>query len=111
MGNGTSYVHVHASRGTIRVTLSSVVANVEAADNPGCRGPRPVQSADATGPPSTPRLNHPGRARHRRRTWRARPRPDQTCPRDTACRGRLHSHQLMNRASHVISVPQQASRA
>jgi hypothetical protein len=50
MGDGTSYVRVHASRGTIRVTLSSVVANVDATDNPGCRSPRPVQSADARGP-------------------------------------------------------------
>jgi hypothetical protein len=50
MGDSTSYVRVHASRGTIRVTLTSVVANMDATDNPGCRGPRPVQSADATGP-------------------------------------------------------------
>lgn len=50
MGDGTSYVRVHASRGTIRVTLTAVVANMDATDSPGCRGPRPVQAVDANGP-------------------------------------------------------------
>jgi hypothetical protein len=50
MGDGTSYVRVHASRGTIRVTLTSGVANMDATDSPGCHGPRPVQARDANGP-------------------------------------------------------------
>jgi len=50
MGDGTSYVRVHASRGSIRVTLTVVVANMDATGNPSCRGPRPVQAADANGP-------------------------------------------------------------
>ena len=50
MGDGTSYVRVHASRGTIHVTLTAVVANMDATDNPGCRGPQSVQAADANGP-------------------------------------------------------------
>jgi hypothetical protein len=50
MGDGTSYVRVHASRGTIRVTLTAVVANMDATVNPGRRSPRPVQGADANGP-------------------------------------------------------------
>jgi hypothetical protein len=50
IGDGTGYVRVHASRGTIRVTLTAVVASLDATDNPGRRGPRPVQVADANRP-------------------------------------------------------------
>jgi hypothetical protein len=50
MGDGTSCVRVHASRGTIRVTLTAVVASLNPTDNPGRRSPRPVQAADANGP-------------------------------------------------------------
>jgi hypothetical protein len=50
MGDGTGYVRVHAPRGTNRVTLTAVVASLDATDNPGRRGPRPVQGAGASRP-------------------------------------------------------------
>jgi len=50
MGDGTGYVRVHASRGSLRVSLTAVVANVDATDRPDCRGPRPARAADANGP-------------------------------------------------------------
>jgi len=49
-GDGTSYVRAHASRGTIRVTLTAVVASLDATDNRGSPGPRPVQAAGASEP-------------------------------------------------------------
>jgi len=50
MGDGTSYVRFHTSRGTIRVTLTAVVASSDATDNPGRRSPWPVQEAGASRP-------------------------------------------------------------
>jgi hypothetical protein len=41
MGDGTSYVRVHASRGTIRVTLTAVVSSLDVTDSPDRRSPRP----------------------------------------------------------------------
>jgi hypothetical protein len=50
MGDGSDYVRARASRGTIRVTLTAVVARLDATDKPGRRSPRPVQAAGASRP-------------------------------------------------------------
>ena len=49
-GDGTRYVRAHASRGTIRVTLTAVVASLDATDNRSRRSPRPDQAAGASAP-------------------------------------------------------------
>jgi hypothetical protein len=49
-GDGTSYVRAHASRGTIRVTLTAVVVSLDATDSRSRRSPRHVQAAGASEP-------------------------------------------------------------
>jgi len=60
-GDGTDYVRVHASRGTIRVTLTAVVASLDATDSSGRRSPRPVQEAGSR--PATDAMPTPPWAR------------------------------------------------
>jgi hypothetical protein len=45
MSDGTAYARAHASRGTIRVTLTAVVASLDATDDPGRLGLRAAQQA------------------------------------------------------------------
>jgi hypothetical protein len=50
MSDDTSYVCARGSRGTVRLTLTAVVASRDTTGNPRPRSRRPVQAADASKP-------------------------------------------------------------
>jgi len=50
MSDDTSYVRARGARGTVRLTLTAVVASPDVTGNPRPRSRRPVQAADADGP-------------------------------------------------------------
>jgi len=54
MGDGTSYVRVHASRGTIRVTLTAIVASPDTRTTPAVAVPGQFRKPGADAMPAPP---------------------------------------------------------